>query len=169
MTKATQFIKDDHRAVQTLFLQFNAARDDQFKRHIATKAMADLRTHTALEEEILYPALRDVDGVTIVEGAIAAHEAISELIDDMEHMDPGGAFAAKFQALAKKVQTHIVEEERYLLPTLAHSSLDETLGERLIERRHELMGTSRARREPVRANPHPAYPQKPGHQHVRRI
>ena len=176
MRRATELIKDDHRAVQTMFLEFNAAKSDQDRQRIARKAMAELKVHSAIEEEILYPALRKMDDAIVIDEALEDHEAISASIDDLESRTGSGDIVGRFHDLAKKVQTHIVEEESSMLPNLAADrGQDETLGATIAQRKRELTAqkpdTARQERELSQRRPSPARipAQRPGEHHVRRF
>jgi hemerythrin superfamily protein len=54
---AIQMLKADHKQVHKLFERFHAASGDE-QASIARRLLTELEIHTALEEELFYPALR---------------------------------------------------------------------------------------------------------------
>jgi hypothetical protein len=61
-TDAIQMLKDDHRKVEALFVQFLEAAD-RLKPWISEQLFHELEVHSTLEEELFYPALQDPSGV----------------------------------------------------------------------------------------------------------
>ncbi|RYZ63963.1 MAG: hemerythrin domain-containing protein, partial [Proteobacteria bacterium] len=59
-TDAIALLKNDHREVEELFAQFEKARDDNRKWEIAQQVCNELKIHSMIEEEIFYPATKDV-------------------------------------------------------------------------------------------------------------
>src|SRR5690242_19862389 len=57
---AFALLKRDHREAKALFGAFDKARSEAKKRAIAERALLALRVHSAIEEEVFYPALRAV-------------------------------------------------------------------------------------------------------------
>ncbi|HEY8004093.1 MAG TPA: hemerythrin domain-containing protein, partial [Phenylobacterium sp.] len=56
---AITLLKEDHRAVEKLFGQFEKAKDTDRKKALADKICLELRIHMQIEEEIFYPASRE--------------------------------------------------------------------------------------------------------------
>src|SRR4051794_19537768 len=52
---------EDHQKVQKMFKQFEKLKDEDAsaKRDLVTRACAELKVHTQIEEEIFYPAARE--------------------------------------------------------------------------------------------------------------
>ena len=55
---AIQMLRDDHKHVKDLFKQFEEAKSAAEKKRIVTETCDVLETHTRLEEEVFYPAIR---------------------------------------------------------------------------------------------------------------
>src|SRR4051812_13666453 len=55
---AIALLKGDHRTVEKLFAQFEAAQEDTQKSDIATQICRELIIHAMLEEEIFYAACK---------------------------------------------------------------------------------------------------------------
>ena len=139
--------KDDHQKVKKLFRELEAAGDRayQTKKRIAEQVFTELEVHSAIEEEIFYPAVEataDKDGKEIVAEGIEEHHVVDVLIKELKALEPEDEqFDAKFKVLTENVEHHIEEEEGEMLPD-AEKKLGrevEQLGERMERRKEELM------------------------------
>ena len=135
-----RMLREDHRNVKQLFDQFEAARDKRKKAEIATHAMRELQIHTTLEEEIVYPVLRDADE-DMYQEAQEEHHVVKMLIEELHDMSPEEEnFEAKFTVLSENVKHHIKEEEGEMLPALENSDFDdEEMSQQMAARKEELM------------------------------
>ncbi|HJS90210.1 MAG TPA: hemerythrin domain-containing protein [Steroidobacteraceae bacterium] len=143
-SSAVKLLKQDHRAVAQALEQFESAEHEE-KQSIAQRICRMLTVHAQIEEELLYPAARDAlspKDAHLVAEARVEHASLKELIGQIEgrgQMDE--EYEAKVCVLGEYVKHHVSEEEKELFPRLERSSLDlEGLGERLEERKSELMG-----------------------------
>ncbi|MHB8377416.1 MAG: hemerythrin domain-containing protein [Dehalococcoidia bacterium] len=144
---AIKMLKDDHRKVKELLHAYADADDGAFKarQRIADEVFAELEVHTALEEEIFYPAVTaktDDEGKSHVAEGMEEHHVVKILIAEMKMLTPEDeAFAAKFKVLSENVEHHMKEEEDELLPDarkkLGHDGI-EVLGDQMASRRQEL-------------------------------
>lgn len=137
---AIEMLREDHRKVKDLFERFEQAEDNAAKKQICAEALAELRVHTALEEELFYPAVRRVvEDEEEVDEAEEEHHVAKLLISELEDMGLGDDhFDAKFKVLAESVKHHIEEEESEMIPE-AEGGLDTLdLGEKMAERKEEL-------------------------------
>lgn len=144
---AIKMLKDDHRKVKDLFRAYANAGGDAFKakQEIADQVFAELEVHTALEEEIFYPAVRakaDGAGKAHVAEGMEEHHVAKILIAELKALtSEDEAFAAKFKVLSENVEHHIKEEEDELLPDakkkLGHDGI-EVLGDQMESRRQAL-------------------------------
>ena len=160
-TNAVDILKADHAKVKQLFDDFEAADDDQEKEQLVVTALQELTIHAALEEEIIYPAIRALDDdkehVKKMDEALEEHHAAKLLIAELATMTSDEErYDAKFKVLAESVRHHIEEEENEVLPK-AEESLDlEELGQQMTSRKAELLtgeqfqSKGRSRRSPVR-------------------
>jgi len=145
-TNAVDMLKADHAKVQQLFDDFEAEDNNHAKERLVRTALQELTIHTALEEEIIYPAIRALDDdeehIEIMDEALEEHHAAKLLIAELARMTyRGERYNAKFKVLAESVRHHIKEEENEVLPK-AEQSLDlEDLGRRMTMRKEELLKT----------------------------
>lgn len=139
---AIALLKEDHRAVEKLFKEFESAKGDGRKEKLARKICLELIVHTKIEEEILYPACEGKIDEDELKEAYVEHDAAKVLIADIE----GGSgqtddfFDAKVQVLSEEIEHHVKEEEGELFPEVRKADIDlKALGEQLAERKKELM------------------------------
>lgn len=138
---ALSILKKDHGKVQKIFQNFDKAEDEATRQKLVESACNELTIHTQVEEELFYPAARQVlsDGKLLDEASVE-HESASQLIDKLQEMQPGqDKYEAIFTVLGEYVNHHIREEEDDLFPKVKKSELDlEALGQRIMERKEQL-------------------------------
>ena len=104
---AIALLKADHKLVQGLFDQFEKARGNDRKGALAKKICQELRVHTQIEEEILYPAAREVlREEDILDEAEVEHAGAKDLIAQIESSRPGAElYDAKVTVLGETSST----------------------------------------------------------------
>jgi hemerythrin superfamily protein len=138
---ALTLLKADHQAVEEKFVKF----EDLGPRALKTKAalVADvieaLSIHAVVEEELLYPAVRDrlADEEGQVLEALEEHHVVKWTLSELDGMSPEHErFEAKFTVLMETVRHHVKEEENELFPKVrkgfSRTELTD-LGEALVE------------------------------------
>ena len=134
-------LKTDHRRVQDLFTRFEDA-DKRTRISIAQQTLAALEVHTALEEELVYPAIAEViEDEELVNEAREEHHVAKLLIKELHKMNAGDdAFATKFRVLGELVSHHIEEEEGEIFPQAQEGGFEpERLSEQVSKRKAKLM------------------------------
>lgn len=130
---AIEMLMSDHRKVEDLFVQYEAAKDadDESRREIAATLCNEITVHAAVEEEIFYPWLRetlDEDDMEMVEEARVEHDGAKDLIAQIEEARAVDAvFDAKVKVLGEYIKHHVKEEENEIFPSVAGER--EALGE----------------------------------------
>jgi hemerythrin-like domain-containing protein len=150
---AITLLKDDHKKVKALFREYEQAGDRayQTKQRIAELAFTELDVHSAIEEEIFYPAVRTKagrDGKEIVAEGIEEHHVVKTLIEELRQLEPNDErYDAKFKVLIENVEHHIEEEESEMLPETEECLGDdiERLGNEMLRRKEQLLGQVIAR------------------------
>jgi hemerythrin superfamily protein len=139
---AVSLLKRDHADVKQLFKQFQDAEADE-KASLVELICAMLKVHTQIEEEIFYPAAREVLGEEseLIDEAEIEHGSAKELISKLEDMQPGDdRFDATVTVLGEYINHHVGEEEGEIFPKVKKARLDgEQLGAELKARKDELM------------------------------
>ena len=147
-TDAIALLKADHRKVEDLFEKFEAARPAA-RQKIAEQICTELKIHTALEEEIFYPALQGkIEEETWTE-AFVEHDGAKVLINDIMASSPEDDFyAAKVKVLGEEIRHHVQEEERRQTGMFAQAratGIDLVdLRDRMLMRRQALLEQARA-------------------------
>ena len=109
---AVALLKADHRAVEALFAQFENASGDGKKQQIAEKICTELKIHTAIEEEIFYPALEGKIEEDLLKEAYVEHDGAKVLINDIMAGGPDDEYYdAKVKVLSEEIEHHVKEEE----------------------------------------------------------
>jgi hemerythrin superfamily protein len=147
--KATTLLKNDHSAVKKLLTAFGhtTARAAQQRQELMDQIAQELEIHSAIEEEIFYPAVKSVrGGQSLVSEAKAEHKKVDSLVAEAQGMSMDTEeVMEKVEELRDAVIHHATEEEREMFPVaedgLGEQQLEE-LGEQLAARKKELL-TSR--------------------------
>jgi hemerythrin superfamily protein len=139
----TNMIRMDHTHVLSAFHQYQVDTPVRVKKGLADNICLALEVHTQLEEEIFYPALREVAPDEVLDKAKPEHDEMRSLIGRLRALEPGNAgFDQTVFDLMRCVIHHVAEEETQLLPKaerLLASQLSE-MGARMTRRRLQLVG-----------------------------
>jgi hemerythrin superfamily protein len=135
----------DHKKVKDLFKQFEKSKDQdgaqEQKAQLVKQICTELKVHTAIEEEIFYPAVREqIEDEDLMDEALVEHAGAKELIAQLEEMDPeDDLYDAKVTVLGEQIDHHVKEEEGEMFPKARKAKVDsEELGVQMAERRSEL-------------------------------
>jgi hemerythrin superfamily protein len=140
---AIALLKQDHRAVEALFEEFEQA-DESEQSELATRICQMLTVHTQIEEEYLYPQAKDAFGEEddeMVYEAEIEHGSAKELIGKIEASTPEDPhFKPLMKVLSEYIKHHVKEEEKEMFPSLKETELDlKELGSQMAQRKLELM------------------------------
>ena len=142
---AIDMLKQDHDKVERAFKEFEKMdrHDAEACRRLIQTVCDELKMHSALEEEVFYPAVREaIDDEDLMNEAAVEHETASMLVDQLENMgtdDPN--YFATFKVLGEYVRHHIKEEQGEMFPAAKKAKLDlVALAERMRARKEELAG-----------------------------
>jgi hemerythrin superfamily protein len=152
---AIDVIEADHRAVEQLFRQLTSSTSAEERQRIGEQIICDLSIHAAVEEQLLYPRARHLlHNDKLVDHAIDEHSQLKRVLDDLDGQSPDDAgFVSGFAEAQRRVEEHVGEEERDLLPRLrgaATSSELRKLGEHI-----------QTAKKAAPTHPHPHAPSKP--------
>ena len=147
--KATDLLKKQHKSVKTLFRKVDQTEDGRQRRRLVDQIAHELKIHTKIEEEIFYPAVREVGtskAGEMVDEAYEEHHVVDLVLAELPQVDPEDErFAAKMTVLSELVEHHADEEEDEMFPMcekkLGRDRLQE-LGERM-QQMAEGMGARR--------------------------
>ncbi len=138
---AIEVLASDHHKVRRLFVDFRAAaeaKDAAKMGELVADIFTELDRHTAIEERIFYPAVKEAGGEELAEQtghSREEHHSVDLLMAEIRTLDPGDdAFSSKMKVLMESVEHHAGEEEKEMFPKVQELfSADELeeLGERL--------------------------------------
>jgi hemerythrin superfamily protein len=118
--KATDLLKKQHRQVEKLFKEVEKTEDPKQRRKLMEQIAADLKMHTQIEEEIFYPAVREVGTAkaeTMIDEAFEEHHVVDLVLAELPQVDPEDErFEAKMTVLSELVKHHVEEEEGEMFP-----------------------------------------------------
>lgn len=142
---ALVLLKQDHTAVADLAERFEKARAPQ-KKQIATAICQALTIHATIEEELFYPAVREVADEELegmLNEAQVEHASVKDLVSQIEELlegrDDEDMLEAKVKVLSEYVKHHVREEEREMFPLVRDTELDlKELGQELARRKADL-------------------------------
>ena len=136
---AVELLKKDHAEVKGLFKKFEKAKDESEKEEIADQVDLELRVHSMVEEEILYPALRDITPDMVAE-SFEEHGVVEQLLNELATMElEDDQFEAKFKVMMENVEHHIEEEEKEMFPKSKQAPNYNQLGMKMQERKTQLL------------------------------
>lgn len=111
-TDAIALLKADHRKVEGLFEKFEEARGSSAKQALAQQICNELKIHTAIEEEIFYPAFKGKIEEASLNEAYVEHDGAKVLINDiMTGSTADDYYSAKIKVLSEEISHHVHEEE----------------------------------------------------------
>jgi hemerythrin-like domain-containing protein len=135
---AFELLKKDHEKVSGIFekLEPTTERGVKTREELFTQLKQELDVHARIEEEILYPVLKEVrktEDITL-EG-FEEHHVIKLLLSELEELPKDDeSWGAKLKVLQENVEHHVEEEEGEMFKdarkVLSKEQLEE-LGERL--------------------------------------
>ncbi|MFD8480524.1 hemerythrin domain-containing protein [Kitasatospora sp. NPDC059673] len=140
-TDAIVLLKEDHKEIRRLFRAFESAADDDgaVKADLASRIVEALTVHTYIENEVMYPTVRDLvpDLESDILESLEEHHVADVLCAELDAMDADDErFDAKTTVLIASVGHHIEEEEGEWFPkvreALGRKELQE-IGARMLE------------------------------------
>jgi hemerythrin superfamily protein len=141
---AITLLTAQHKEVHAMFEKFENMTDRAkvSKKKLADEICSALIMHTTIEEEILYPAVREAskDTEDMVDEAVVEHASAKDLIAQVQEMDPGDdLYDAKVKVLGELVDHHVEEEEKEMFPKMRALKLDlSALGQEMAARAAQL-------------------------------
>jgi iron-sulfur cluster repair protein YtfE (RIC family) len=111
MPDVIKLLEADHREVEDLFSKAEST-SGAAKQQVVSKIASELTLHADVEEQIVYPAMREAGLNDIVDEAEQEHSKVKELVAQLESMDGStDEVDAVLEELKGDVQHHVEEEE----------------------------------------------------------
>lgn len=117
-------LKADHAFVRQLFDRYVQAKDATEKKDAGRHLLMLLEMHTALEEAVFYPRVRDADP-TLVEQCEQDHDQAKQLMSRLRILDESDPQGGQlFRELADAIFRHFDMEEQRLFPKVLQANRD---------------------------------------------
>ena len=135
--------------MEELFEKFEKAKSDSVKTSLVQQICTELSVHTAIEEEIFYPACTgQIEDDTLTE-AYVEHDGAKVIIAELLASSPDNEFYdSKVKVLSEQIKHHVKEEEMRAEGMFAQArdaGLDmDALGEQMAARKKELLAEFKA-------------------------
>ena len=118
--KATELLTKQHKSIHALFHELQGVSGPVCRKLVATIG-EELAHHMAIEEEIFYPAVRQLDtkhSREMVGEAIEEHHVLELVLAEIPRVDPDDErFVAKMTVLRELIEHHVKEEEKEMFKT----------------------------------------------------
>ena len=150
--KATDLLKKQHREVRGLFKKIENTENARERRRFMNEIAANLEAHTAIEEEMFYPAVRGLETQKAEEMVLEAyeeHHVVNLVLAELPKVNPEDErFEAKMTVLSELIEHHVEEEEKEMFKLAQKLGREElaSLAQQMEERFETLKGQA-ARRE----------------------
>jgi Hemerythrin HHE cation binding domain len=138
--KATDLLKKQHKEVKTLFKKLEGTEGSRERRQLLNEIASRLEGHTLIEEEVFYPAIRELQTQKAEEMVLEAyeeHHVVKLILAELPRVNPEDErFEAKMTVLSELVEHHVEEEESEMFKLAQKLGKDEleSLGEQMEER-----------------------------------
>lgn len=129
----------DHRRLEGMFERCLEARTRCDQDAMVDKIIKSLAVHTLIEEEHVFPLLKELNKDDALE-AYEEHHAIKLLVDELNNCKcDHDTVHAKVKVLSEVMEHHHEEEEKKLFPMLQESDFDLfDIGREMLEHKNEL-------------------------------
>jgi hemerythrin superfamily protein len=125
MMNATSLLKSQHRKVEALFKKLKGGRSEPAP--VLEELANSLAAHMAIEQEIFYPAVKEVDS-DLVNESYEEHSIAEVALKRLLATDrEDEAFDARVTALKELIEHHVKEEEEELFPEVEKALGEDTL------------------------------------------
>jgi len=142
---AIALLKSDHKKVKALFSEFDKLKDDganEDKAAIVAQICKEFEIHTAIEEEIFYPAVRKaIEDSDLMDEALVEHAGAKDLVAQLEDAAvDDDLYTAKVTVLGEQIDHHVKEEESSMFPKAQKAKVEmAALGAKMTQRKTALM------------------------------
>jgi hemerythrin superfamily protein len=113
-------LKGQHREVKGLFKSVEGSKGARERRLLLERIGQALKIHTAIEEKIFYPAVREIGtgkAEDLVLESLEEHHVVDLVLAELPQVDPSDErFEAKMTVLKELVEHHAEEEEEEMFP-----------------------------------------------------
>ena len=125
---AIEMLISQHKEVDGLFKQIEAAKSDDKKSALFAELADKLAVHATIEEKHFYPAVKAKRTEDILLESLEEHLGIKRVLADLLATEASDdTFDAKIKVLKEQVEHHVEEEQTDLFPKVKKLLDSETL------------------------------------------
>ena len=152
---AVELLETDHAEVEQMFVQIESLPEGDSRTQLIQGVIRELSVHATIEEQVLYPAVREAlpDGEALAQEAIDEHQQVKETLSAIERADAPTERDQLLVTLMSNVRHHVEEEETELFPQLRAS-----IGASELQ---EMGGKLASAKKLAPTHPHPNAPNTP--------
>lgn len=156
LMNAVELLEHDHRMVEQLFRDYDAAASARQRRGVVEITVRELSKHAALEELMVYPLARKTvpGGAEAVDTQLDGHVAVKKTLTELDKLGTGDERTGELmERLRREVAEHVRGDEHELLPKLR-----EALDEQALDELGKELDTAK---QTAPTRPHPHTPDRP--------
>jgi len=117
---ALKLLEEDHKLVKRLLAEGEdtTERADKTRTELFARLKRELTIHEHMEEEVLYPALKEISkSRDIALEGYEEHHVVDEILTELEQTPPSDeTWGAKWKVARENLEHHIEEEETEMWP-----------------------------------------------------
>ena len=151
-----QLLHRDHQKVSELFFKYTNLQSDNEKESCVAEIIKELTVHAQVEEEIVYPAVREdvEDSEDMMDEADTEHHMVKLLMAELEDMKASDDhYDSKVTVLCELVKHHVREEEKDMFDEIRDSDADlNELAAEVLARKAELLEEAPAQKKITNKN-----------------
>jgi iron-sulfur cluster repair protein YtfE (RIC family) len=147
---AYDLLKEDHKKASAILEKLEPTTERALKTRdeLFTRLKSELEVHTAIEEQIFYPALKQAaETRDIIFEALEEHNVVKGLLSELASTPKDSEeWTAKLTVLKENIEHHVEEEEGEMFKNAREALTDqqaEQLGDRMQAARKKLSATAR--------------------------
>lgn len=148
-TDLTSVITDTRRELEGLLQEVESSTTSpEHRRQLADHLITELVAHAVIEEQYLYPAVRQYlpDGAQIAKAGLKEHAEAEQVMTELQNMSPADArFELLLSSLVSEARRHIADDLPSRLDAACPAAELRELGEKFLEAKQNAPG-----------RPHPA-------------
>jgi iron-sulfur cluster repair protein YtfE (RIC family) len=127
MPDVIKVLEQDHREVEELFASAESISGAAREQTVG-KIISELKLHMQVEEQYVYPAMREAGLSDLVQEAEQEHSKAKELVTQLEGMDTStNDIDSLLQQLKGEIDHHVQEEEHEAFPKFREACDQATL------------------------------------------
>lgn len=125
-SSAVKLLQDEQSAVRSMFSEYEKTDDHKNKEGIVGAISVALTSYSALENEIVYPALKETESCSTEPcSGLESHHQVKLILDQLQRLTAdidAPAYDKAVKVLKETVLKHFADEEKSLFPVIEKCS-----------------------------------------------